>query len=202
MIQTTVPEGRIAIPAREGRAVRIEAGRSFRVVDLEGGQVGDLFAFCADDIEEHLSAAHTRAEHFRLFPRIGDPFVSNLRRPILLLEADTSPGFHDMLFAACDSARYASQGAAIGHASCAENLQTALATLGLGPVPVPQPVNLFENIPASPDGTLDWRLTASAPGDHVQLRAERDCVVVVSACPYDLVPTSRRGPGPLAIDIL
>ena len=35
---------RIHVPAREGRAVRVEAGRSFRVVDLDGGQVGDLFA--------------------------------------------------------------------------------------------------------------------------------------------------------------
>ena len=198
---TRVP-GRLAIPAREGRAVRVEAGRSFRVVDVEGGQVADLFAFCSDDLGEYLSAEHTRADIFRLFPRIGESFVTNRRRPILLLEGDTSPGHHDMLFAACDAARYASLGASADHASCAGNLQSALAGLGLGPVPVPQPVNLFENIPARPDGTLDWRATASAPGDYVQLRAERDCLVVVSACPYDLGAPSPAVPGPLAIDLL
>jgi uncharacterized protein YcgI (DUF1989 family) len=196
-----VSEHRIDVPARGGRAVRVEAGRSFRVVDLEGGQVGDLFAFCLDDLGEYLSAEHTRAELFRLFPRVGESFVSNLRRPILLFEADTSPGFHDMLFAACDAARYASLGAPAGHAACAENLQVALAELGLGPVAVPQPVNLFENIPVRPDGSLDWQATATAAGDYVQLRAERDCVVVVSACPYDLVAT-HTAPGPLAIDLL
>jgi uncharacterized protein len=194
-------ERRIDVPAREGRAVEVGAGRSFRVVDLEGGQVADLFAFCRDDLGEYLSAEHTRAEHFRLFPRVGEPFVSNRRRPMLLFESDTSPGFHDMLFAACDPARYASLGAPAGHASCAANLQTALAGLGLGPVAVPQPVNLFENIRARPDGTLDWQATATASGDHVQLRAERDCVVVVSACPYDLVAT-HAAPGPLAIELL
>ncbi|MFD0536975.1 DUF1989 domain-containing protein [Actinomadura luteofluorescens] len=45
----------------EGRAVRVAAGRRVRVVDVEGGQVGDLFAFAADDPREHLSAAHTRS---------------------------------------------------------------------------------------------------------------------------------------------
>jgi uncharacterized protein YcgI (DUF1989 family) len=193
---------RIEIPAREARAVRVAAGRSFRVVDVRGGQVGDLFAFCADDPGEHLSAAHTRAEHFRLFPRVGQPFLSTRRRPLLVLEADTSPGFHDMLFAACDAERYANAGVGGRHASCAENLQAALAELGLGPVAVPQPVNQFENIPALPDGELDWRPTASAAGDCVQLRAERDCIVVVSACPYDLGPSADPGPGPLAIDLL
>ena len=78
-------EHRIDVPAREGRAVRVEAGRSFRVVDVDGGQVGDLFAFCLDDLGEYLSAEHTRAELFRLFPRVGESFVSNRRRPILLL---------------------------------------------------------------------------------------------------------------------
>ena len=192
---------RIEIPARQGRAVRVEAGRSFRVVDVEGGQVADLFAFCLDDPGEYLSAEHTRAQLFRLFPRVGESFVSNRRRPILLFEADASPGFHDLLFAACDAARYADLGAPDGHASCAGNLQVALAEHGLGPVRVPQPVNLFENIPAQPDGALDWRATATAPGDHVQLRAERDCLVVVSACPYDLTP-ERPVTGPLAIDLL
>jgi uncharacterized protein YcgI (DUF1989 family) len=196
-----VTEGRIDVPARQAVAVPVEAGRSFRVVDPEGGQIGDLFAFCRDDLGEYLSADHTRSELYLLFPRVGDTFVTNLRRPLLLFEADASPGFHDMLFAACDAATYAGIGGAARHASCAENLQRALAVLGLGPVPVPQPVNLFENTGVGTDGALDWRRTATQPGDYVQLRAERDCVIVVSACPYDL-EAGHPDLGPLAIDLL
>ena len=171
------------------------------MVDPQGGQIGDLFAFCSDDLGEHLSADHTRSELYRLFPRVGDSFVTNLRRPLLLFEADTSPGIHDMLFAACDAASYAGPGGSPGHASCAANLQAALAVLGLGPVPVPQPVNLFENTLVGRDGALDWRPTVTRPGDHVQLRAELDCVVVVSACPWDL-DAGHPELGPLAIDLL
>src|SRR5690349_2790380 len=101
---------RTVVPAGEGRAVRVAAGRRVRVVDLEGGQVGDLFAFAADDPRERLSAAHTRSGTSRLFPEIGEPFVTDRRRPILVLADDTSPGSHDMLIAACDPARYAALG--------------------------------------------------------------------------------------------
>ena len=58
---------RIDVPAREGRGVRVAAGRRFRVIDVEGGQVADTFAFRADDVSEYHSAEHTRAYVSRLF---------------------------------------------------------------------------------------------------------------------------------------
>ncbi|MFI7708432.1 urea carboxylase-associated family protein [Nonomuraea sp. NPDC049480] len=137
-------ETRTIVPAREGRAVRVTAGQRVSVVDLEGGQVGDVFAFVpAATLTEHLSAAHTRAHANRLFPAVGQQFVTDRRRPILTLIADTSPGWHDMLIPACDQARYAALGAKNGHASCADNLDRALTALGLSVPFTPQPVNVF-----------------------------------------------------------
>jgi uncharacterized protein len=77
-----------------------------RVIDPDGGQVADVFAFSADDPSEYHSAEHTRVHVGRLFPRVGEQFATNRRRPILTLEADDSPGIHDMLLAACDPTRY------------------------------------------------------------------------------------------------
>ena len=113
---------RIDIPPREGRAVRVAPGSGFRAIDLEGGQFGDLFAFLADDVPEYHAAEHTRVHVDRLFPRPGEHFVTNHRRPILLLEDDETPGIHDMLIAACDPARYTGLGVDGWHASCQENL--------------------------------------------------------------------------------
>lgn len=193
---------RTVVPAWEGRAVRVAAGRRVRVVDLEGGQVGDLFAFADGDAAEHLSASHTRAVTSRLFPRVGEAFVTNRRRPILTLVEDTSPGEHDMLIAACDPARYAALGAAPGHASCAENLDRALAGLGMAVAVTPQPVNVFMRIPVTDSGRLEWLPAASRAGDSITFEAAMDCVVVVSACPQDLVGINDGGPSPLAIDVL
>ena len=85
--------------------MRIAAGDRVRVIDPEGGQVADVFAFCADDLSEYHSAEHTRVYVNRLFPRVGQQFVTNRRRPILTLAADTTAGNHDMLCAACDPSR-------------------------------------------------------------------------------------------------
>lgn len=193
---------RILIPAREGRAVRVPANAVFRIVDVEGQQVGDLFAFSAHDVGEYASAEHTRAGVLRLFPRVGEAFLTNRRRPILMLVADDSPGVNDMLIAACDPERYRLLGATGWHASCQENLRHAMAGLDHPSVEVPQPINLFMNVPIASDGALGFQPARSRPGDSVTLRAEMDVIVVLSACPQDLNPINGPGPTSLAIDLL
>ncbi|MBB5851077.1 DUF1989 domain-containing protein [Amycolatopsis umgeniensis] len=193
---------RTEVPPGTAKAVRVAAGELVRVIDVDGGQVGDVFAFrdSGSDLAEHHSAAHTRAANDRLFPVVGESFVTDRRRPILTLVEDTSPGEHDMLIPACDPARYAALGAP-GHRSCAENLREALAETGLTFTgPTPQPINVFMRIPVGEDGRLSWLTASSRPGDAVTLRAEMDCVVVVSACPQDLVRISAAGLSPLAIE--
>jgi uncharacterized protein YcgI (DUF1989 family) len=192
---------RTVVPARTGRAVHVEQGSLFRVIDVEGQQVGDLFAYvvgAAGVTGEHLSASHTRTATSRLFPAIGEAFVTNRRRPILTLVEDTSPGRHDLLIAACDDARYAALGVP-DHPSCARNLRTAL---GMPVDVVPQPVNVFMQVPVAADDTLDWLPATTAPGDSITFRAELDCVVVLSACPQDLTVINGNGPTGLAIEVL
>ncbi|MGZ4480805.1 MAG: DUF1989 domain-containing protein [Gaiellales bacterium] len=193
---------RVRVPAREGRGLRLPAGTRFRVIDPEGGQVGDLFAFCAEDVSEYASAEHTRSYTSRLFPALGERFVTNRRRPILRLEKDDSPGVHDLLCAACDPTRYAGLGVKGWHASCEENLRTVMRELGYPQVEVPQPINLFMNIPVRPDGTIGWEPALTGPGDSVTLRAELDCIVVLSACPQDIITINRNQPGPLEIEVI
>jgi uncharacterized protein len=192
---------RTVVPAGTGRAVPVRAGQRVRVVDVEGGQVGDVFAFAVDDPAEYLSASHTRTHTSRLFPHIGEAFVTNHRRPILTLVADTSPGAHDMLIAACDPERYRALGAP-DHASCADNLRTALSQLGLHTDVIPQPVNVYMRIPVDPSGDLNWLPAASRAGDAITFAAAMDCVVVVSACPMDLNPINGERPTAMEIEIL
>lgn len=192
MAETTI------VPARSGRAVRVARGQYLRVTDLAGQQVGDLFAFRGT---EYLSASHTRLATGRIFPAVGEAFVTNDRRPILTLVADDSPGFHDLLMAACDRARYDLLGVS-GHPSCADNLTAAMAALGLNTPAVPQPVNVFMRVPIAPDGSLESLPAATKPGDSITFRAELDCVVAVSACPQDLTWLNGPGPTDLALDVL
>jgi uncharacterized protein len=192
----------IHVPATEGRSVTVSAGQLFRVVDVEGRQVADLFAFNAADVGEYHSAMHTRAAVSHLFPKVGEAFVTNRRRPILTLEADDTPAVHDMLIAPCDPERYQGLGVEEWHPSCRENLELAMRELEHDQICAPASINLFMNIPVAADGALGWDPAVTAAGDSITLRAEMDAIVVVSACPQDIVPINDCNPTPIAIEVL
>lgn len=175
------------IPAREGRAVRIAAGQALKIINTHGSQVVDFWAVAARDPRIHVSMVHTRSKLSRLTPRVGDQLFDNFREPMLAFESDTSPGVHDTVIAPCDAARYAQLGAPPGHASCAGNLHLALAALDIRLPECPDSFNLWMNIPVTAARDLEWRQTVSKPGDSVVFRALVDCIMVMSACPQDIV---------------
>src|ERR1700693_4594068 len=139
----------IEIPARRGKATRLTRGQSVRVINTTGQQVVDTWAFRADDLAEFMSMEHSRVAIGRIIPGLGDTLVTNRRRPILTLTADTSGGIHDTLFAACDRWRYEQLGGVGYHDNCTDNLAAALKELGLVPPETPAPLNLFMNIPVT-----------------------------------------------------
>ena len=192
---------RLLVPPGEGRGLEVAAGTTFRVVDIEGGQVGDLFAFTAADVHEYASAAHTRPSNGRLFPRPGQTVLTNLRQPILELVEDNSPGHHDTLYAACDPARYHLLGVDGPHRSCAQNLRESMAALGVSDVAIPQPLNVFMDVRVDASGDMTTRPASSKAGDHLVFRALVDSYVVLSSCPMDIVAISSGGITPLAIDL-
>lgn len=188
----------IEIPARRGVATRLAVGQSVKVINTFGQQVVDTWAFSAADIREFMSMEHTRIYIERIIPRIGDPLVTNRRRPILTLTEDNSGGIHDTLVAACDRWRYALLGAVGYHDNCTDNLAAGLAALGLTPPETPSPLNLFMNIPVIDGNRIDVLPPVSAPGSYVTLRAEMDCIVAFSACPQDMVPINGAAMVPTA----
>jgi uncharacterized protein len=190
---------RYTIPARQGRAVRLARGQSIRIINTHGTQVCDTWAFNATNRAEYLSWPHARAWINRALPIPGDALVTNRRRPILTLIEDTSPGVHDTLIAACDLFRYMTLGVNEYHDNCADNLRMAMMAIGLTVPEVPQPFNVWMNIPLAADWTIDWLPPVARPGDRVTLRAEMDCIVVMSACPQDLVPINGENMTPVEL---
>ncbi len=187
------------VPARQGRAVRLGAGQSIRIINPYGTQVCDTWAFSARNRAEYLSWPHARAWLSRVVPRVGDVLVTNRRRPILTLTEDTSPGVHDTLMAACDLFRYMTLGAEGYHDNCSDNLRMAMMAIGEPVAHVPQPFNVWMNIPVHPDWSVEWRAPVSQPGASVTLRAEMDCIVAMSACPQDMIPINGEDMTPVEV---
>ena len=69
--------------------------------------------------------------------------------------------------------------------NCADNLRMALAAIGLSAPLVPDPFNLWMNIPITQDGATSFQSTVSSAGDRFEMRALADCIAVMSACPQD-----------------
>ena len=178
----------ITIPARKGKAAFARKGDGVKLINTHGQQVVDTWAFNRDDLREYMSMEHSRVALGRLMARVGDTMVTNLRRPILTIVEDTTPGIHDTLMAACDRYRYEQMGAVGYHDNCTDNLDAGLRELGYGPPETPGPWNVFMNIPWEADGSLSLKPPVCKAGDYLLLRAEMDCIVAFSTCPQDLLP--------------
>ena len=182
----------IDIDARSGGWISAKQGELLRVIDIEGTQVADMFAVCDDDRTEWLSAGNTRAATRRLFPIVGESWVTTRFRPILTFVDDQSPGVHDMLYRSCDPYMYAYRGAVGYHANCHDNFVAAATDAGWAMSSVPDPVNFFQNTPVSADGRILPKLGVTEAGDAVVLRAEIDLTMVVTACAMDLRRSTVR----------
>ncbi len=173
-----------------GGSIRLLAGESIEITNLEGSQVVDLWAFVEPDLSEFLSAEHTRSCLEKLIPNVGDALYSNRRRPIITLTEDTSPGRHDLLLSACDEQRYLLLGHVGYHKNCADNLVAEMKGAGHSATELPSPFNIFQNVTVDQDGLLQIEAPLVQAGQSVTLRAEVPVLVVMSACPMDMALTN------------
>ena len=176
----------LLIEGGHGGRIDVRAGERLEIVNVEGRQICDFFAFRADDIGEFLSPAHTRAELMRLTLGAGDRLVSVRRAPMFEIVEDTV-GSHDMIFPACDPPRYRLGFGLEDHRSCRANLAEAMADRGIAYEHLPDPINFFQNTPVRADGSIAYGgASVAKPGDKVVLQALVDVIAVASACAMDL----------------
>lgn len=176
----------------------IHAGETLRIVDLGGNQAVDCILYNALDTDERYSAPDTIVAQGNIFLTTGSRLISSEGNVMMTVTADTC-GRHDTIGGACsqesNTLRY-------GHHTkhqhaCVENFLIAHAPRGMGVRDLVSNINWFMNVPVEPDGTLGIVDGLSAPGLHVDLRAEMDVLVVVSNCPQINNPCNGFDPTPV-----
>ena len=188
----------IHVPARTGVAFRVDAGTEIEIIDVEGEQPADFWAYYENDLNEYLSAPHTRIGNMKLLPGVGDAYLTNHRRPIVRVVDDPVP-VHDFLSAACDPWRYEELGLQGLARVLPGEPRAGDVPRRLRRVVCPQPFNIWTNFHLHPDGTFEIRRPATKAGDHIVLRAEMPSVIAVSACPQDITLTAGLHPTDLLI---
>jgi uncharacterized protein YcgI (DUF1989 family) len=172
----------VLIKGGHGGRIDVEKGQFLEILNVEGQQICDFFAFNADDLTEALSPAHTRAELRRVVLKIGDVLVSQYRNPMFAIMQDTC-GQHDIVIPPCDPIRYEKRFGLQGHRSCRTNLAEVMADDDIPYAYLPDPINWFQNTPVTPDGSIERYTSSALPGDKVVLRALQSLIAVGSACP-------------------
>jgi urea carboxylase-associated protein 1 len=178
----------------------LRAGQCLRITDLEGTQAVDTLFYNAGDPSERYSAADTVRSQGGIFLTTGSQLLSSEDRPMLEVIAD-SCGRHDTVGGACSAE---SNTCRFGHHTrsmhnCRDNFLVGLARHGLGKRDLVPNINFFMHVPVTPDGRLDIVDGISRPGDHVDLRACIDVLVVISNCPQLNNPCNGWNPTPIGI---
>src|SRR5437588_4701540 len=187
------------VPPRDARTFEVAAGHLFRIISIEGPQVGDLNLWNAHDLAERFFSGKTRALH-ATHVTAGHRLWSTLPylRPLATITHDTlrwygrdadGSGVHDVIGTRCDPYTNLLLKGAEYHHCCHSNLTRALAAERDLPLEeaeghVHDVMNVFMCTGYTRD-THQYFMKASPvrPGDFIEFFAEIDLLVALSACP-------------------
>ena len=189
----------IVIPPRSARTFHVPKGSFFRIISVEGPQVGDLNLWNAEDLTERFFSGKTRALH-ATHVGVGDRLWSSFPhlRPMATITHDTlgwygfdedGAGVHDVIGTRCDPYTSRLLTGTDYPLCCHSNLTRALASernvsFETAEQHVHDVLNVFMCTGFTRD-THRYFMKASPvrPGDFIEVFAEIDLLGALSACP-------------------
>lgn len=192
------------IPIRSGRAWKVPAGHVFRIVTVEGPQVGDLNIWNAHNPRERLWASRTRqlqAAHVTTFDRLWStlPYL----RPLATITADSLKDYgidefggriHDLLGTRCDPYVNRMLTGEDFDFHCHSNLVRAVAPHGLTELDVHDVLNVFQCTGLNRADKYFMCASPAQKGDHIEFFAEIDLLCALSTCPGGDLSVALWGP--------
>lgn len=189
----------VLVKPRDAACIDVPAGAFFRILSVEGPQVGDLNLWNTHDLNERFYSGKTRALHGTHLST-GDRMWSSFPhlRPMATIVSDTLDwyGFdafggsvHDVIGTRCDPYTGRLLSGDDYHYCCHSNLTRALAThRDLPPVEAEALVHDVLNVFMCTGFTRDtgqyfMKASPVRPGDHLEFFAEIDLLAGLSACP-------------------
>lgn len=192
----------VDLAAGDGWTQELAAGEVLRIVDLHGNQAVDTLFFDARDYANRYSAVDTLREQGSVYLTQGSSLLALDGEPLMTIVADTC-GRHDTLGGACSQeSNVVRYGEHTRHMHACRNTFLAQALgwgRGLSKRDLVHNVNFFMNVPLTPEGGLEFVDGVSAPGKYVDLRADRDTLVLISNCPQLNNPCNGYDPTPVRL---
>ena len=179
-------------------AYEVKAGEFIQVIDIYGRQCSDFMAFDSSKLQNNkelsIDATATRAIIGGAYPMPGlfSKYFDHDLEALIEVVQDTC-GRHDTYGTACTSKVYEDLGY-FGHPNCSDNYNKELKKYNIKARKGWQAINLFFNTSIDMNNVLFSDVSWSRPGDFVLFQAQKDLVVVSSACPDDTSPANGWNP--------
>jgi urea carboxylase-associated protein 1 len=190
------------VPAGDGWIGELARGELLEIVDLHGNQAVDTLFFDARDYANRYSAVDTLREQGNAYLTAGSVLRALDGEPLVTIVADTC-GRHDTVGGACSQeSNVVRYGEHTRHMHACRNTFLAKALewgRGLEKRDLSANVNFFMNVPMTPAGGLTFEDGISAPGKALELRADRDTLVLISNCPQLNNPCNGYDPTPVRL---
>ena len=181
----------------------LNAGETFRILDIEGNQAVDTLFYSAENPVERYSVVDTIREQENVYLTAGTKLLSTEGNVMLEIIADTC-GRHDTLGGACaaesNTVRYALDKKTMH--SCRDSWLLALAEherFDMGKRDLTHNINFFMNVPVTPAGGLTFEDGISDAGKYVELIAHMKTIVLISNCPQLNNPCNAFNPTPIEV---
>lgn len=174
------------IHPQSGVGLTLRRGEILRIIDPQGEQVSDLMAFSASDRNEWLSSGRTIDYANTIYLTTGHTLYSNRSNPMFRILED-KVGRHDFLLTPCSPETFKIiYNNHAHHPSCFQNLVDAFDQFGIKPDQIPTTFNVFMNVKIAENGELTIAPPKSKAGDYIDLRAEMDLIIGVTACSAEM----------------
>lgn len=178
----------------------LRKGEALRIAQLYGSASVALVCWNARDTSERLNLPDTAKVQWDTRVQKGRVLFSDMGRVLLSVTEDSSGGAHDVLLGGSTAAANAAKYPGAVTRNTRDNLVLAAGKLGLSRRDIPMALTLLAPVRVSDeDGSFAWQPGLLNGGDYVDLRAEMDLLVALSACPHPLDPSPDYAPNPVEI---
>ena len=190
------------IPKKSARAFELKRSRVLRIITIEGPQVADLNAFNLHNLKEHFSSGRTRSVG-GIHVREGSSLYSIPGHENAMMTVIRDPvGVHNILGTRCSGVVYRKKYGIEGYKGCQELLSEAIAAFGLTSYDTHDAFSVFMNKKIGEDGRMIILPPTVKTGDSIDLLAEMDLLIAISACPSEKAATNNFVAKSLGIQIL
>jgi hypothetical protein len=179
-----------------------------RITDAAGGANVSALLYNRDELLERYNMPDTLKAQYTAFLTSGRVLMSDMGRVLCSVVGDTC-GWHDTI---CGHSNASIVAAKYGrkryqearnefHRNAHDNFLVELGKHGLGKQDIVANVNFFSKVVTQPDGTFAFAAGNSRPGAYVELRAEMNVLLVLTAVAHPLDPSTTYAPRGVTLEV-